>query len=206
MKKRLFVTFSVGQVLHARVGEAPSYPFPQGQLSGCRESCFQLVRKCPALVLEHAHTDLTCCRVENSIIPGTTPLKKSHFNLPSFGFGLGVSCHPHKILPEGAEVNIVALFPLRYRHDCISCLRAVLANPDDFLPPFRGKSSGFGLFLSTGLSMVRVSINPSTCCSVNLLSFPVTWTQASLPSRTSLFTVFTPIPRISATSLALKSF
>src|SRR5208283_284914 len=201
MKKRLFVTFSVGQVLHARVGEAPSYPFPQGQLSGCRENCFQLVRKCPALVLEHAHTDLTCCRIESSVIPSATRLQKFHFNLPSFGFGLGVSCHPYKILPEGAEVNVVALFPLRYRHDCISFLRAVLANPNDFLPPFRGKSTGSGLFLSTGLSMVRDSINPSTCCSLNLLSFAVTWTQPSFPSRTSLFTVFALIPRISATCL-----
>src|SRR5208283_6196821 len=128
---------------------------------------------------------------------------KCHFNLPSFSFGLGVSCHPHKILPEGAEVNVVALFPLRYCHDCISCLRAVLANPNDFLPPFRGKSNGFGLFLSTGLSMVRESMNPSTCCSLNLLSFAVTWTYPSFASRTNLFTVLTLIPRISATSLAL---
>src|SRR5208283_1798134 len=179
MKKRLFVTFPVGRVLHAGICEAQLYPLPQRQLPGCRESKFQLVRKCPALVLKHAHTDLTCCRVESPVIASTTRLKKCHFNLPSFGFGLGVSCHPHKILPEGAEVNVVALFPLRYRHDCISRLRAVLANPNNFSPPFGGKSTGFGLFLSTGVSMVRVSINPSTCSSVNLLSLAVTCTHPS---------------------------
>src|SRR5208283_5038726 len=129
-------------------------------------------------------------------------------HLDAFGFRFKLrSCAHANLLSKYPILNVPGLASLVYTHWLISFRRSALETPIDFTPPFGGWDfTRSGFVLSIWILVVRDSMYSRICSSVNLLSFPVTWTHPNFPSRTSLFTVFTLIPRISATSLVLKSF